>query len=75
MTGLEAWHLTHATGAEFVVVRTTVALPAMAVVVFVLVFYVRARLDPLEFRLAGGGGVQGSSSTPTQMPVTTGDQG
>jgi hypothetical protein len=52
MTGLEAWHLTHATGTEFLVVRTTVALPAMAVVVFLLVFYVRARLDPLEFHLA-----------------------
>lgn len=52
VTAVEAWHLLHATGTEFVLARTTVGLPAMAVVVFFIVFYVRARLDPLEFHLA-----------------------
>lgn len=52
MTAIELRHLLRATGSEFVLARTTVALPAMAGVVFLLVFYVRARLDPVEHRRA-----------------------
>ena len=52
VTALEGRHLLHATGTEFVLAKTTVGLPVMAVVVFFLVFYVRARLDPVEFHLA-----------------------
>lgn len=66
MTGLEVWHLSHATGTEFLIVRATVAMPAMAVVVFLLVFYVRARLDPLEFQLAAA-----AADAPTRPRTTT----
>ncbi len=52
VTALEANHLLHTTGSQFVVTRTVVAWPAMAGVIFVLVFYLRARLDPLEHHLA-----------------------
>lgn len=52
VTVLEARHLVHATGAEFVLAKTTIALPAMAGLVFGLIFYVRAQLDPVESHLA-----------------------
>ncbi len=48
----EARHLIHATGAGSAQSRTTIALPVMARLVFGLNFYVRARLDPVEFHLA-----------------------
>lgn len=51
-TALEAKHLTNASGIEFVLTRTMVVLPSMAGVVFLLIFYVRARLDPVEIHLA-----------------------
>jgi hypothetical protein len=49
---LELQHLLHGGGAAYVQSRTTIALPAMAGLVWVLIFYVRARLDPVEFWLA-----------------------
>ncbi|MEY2478489.1 MAG: hypothetical protein QOG87_3804 [Actinomycetota bacterium] len=47
----EASHLLGTSAVEFVAVRSFVGWPIMGFVVFWLVFYVRARLDPLEHRL------------------------
>lgn len=47
----EATHLSRTSSAEFVALRSFVGWPIMAFVVFWLIFYVRARLDPLEHRL------------------------
>ncbi len=47
----EARHLSGTSSAEFVAIRSFVGWPIMAFVVFWLIFYVRARLDPLEYRL------------------------
>jgi len=52
LTGWEAWHLSQASAAEFVVTRTIVAWPVMAVIIFFLIFYVRFRLDPIDRYLA-----------------------
>jgi len=52
VTGWEAWHLKRVSATEFVVLRTLVGWPLMAVVVFFLVFYLRFRLDPLAHHLA-----------------------
>ena len=52
ITGWEAHHLTVATASEFVLTRTVVAWPAMAVVIFLLIAYARFRLDPHEHHLA-----------------------
>lgn len=52
VTGWEAHHLTVATASEFVFTRSVVALPAMAVVIFLLIAYARFRLDPYEHHLA-----------------------
>ncbi len=52
--GISFWEATHLRGtssAEFVAIRSFVGWPIMAFVVFWLIFYVRARLDPLEHRL------------------------
>jgi hypothetical protein len=37
---------------QFVLVRTFAGWPIMAAWIFVLVFYIRLRLDPLNFHLA-----------------------
>ena len=47
----EASHLRDTSSAEFVAIRSFVGWPIMAFVVFWLIFYVRARLDPVEHRL------------------------
>ena len=47
----EASHLRGTSSAEFVAMRSFIGWPIMAFVVFWLIFYVRARLDPLEHRL------------------------
>lgn len=47
----EASHLRETTSAEFVAMRSLVGWPIMAFVVFWLIFYVRARLDPVEHRV------------------------
>lgn len=52
ITGWEAWHLSQVSAAEFVVARSVVAWPVMFVIVFLLVFYVRFRLDRYEYLLA-----------------------
>jgi|GEM_PF-4034709 len=52
VTGWEAHHLTVATASEFVLTRSVVAWPTMAVVIFLLIAYARFRLDPYEHHLA-----------------------
>ena len=47
----EASHLRGTSSAEFVAMRSFIGWPIMAFVVFWLIFYVRARLDPLEHSL------------------------
>lgn len=49
MTGWEARHLATSTASDFVVTRTVVAWPIMAAVIFVLIAYVRFRLDRFEY--------------------------
>jgi hypothetical protein len=51
LTAWEAWHLSNVSGSEFLVDRTLVGWPVMAVVIFMLIFYVRFRLDPYEHHL------------------------
>lgn len=51
LTGWEAVHLTHATATQFVLTRTFIGWPLMAVWICALIFYVRLRLDPLEHDL------------------------
>lgn len=53
ITGWEASHLTRVTATEFIVLRTFVGWPVMAMWLFFLVFYLRFRLDPLQHVLAG----------------------
>lgn len=48
VTGWEASHLRNATAAEFIGIHALVGWPAMAFVVFCLIFYVRFRLDILD---------------------------
>ena len=52
LTTWEAWHLSNVSGSEFLIDRTLVGWPVMAVVIFFLIFYVRFRLDPHERYLA-----------------------
>lgn len=52
ITSWEAWHLTVSSASEFVVARSLVAWPVMAVVIFFMIFYVRFRLDRYEHSLA-----------------------
>jgi len=47
-TAWEARHLTNTSASEFVVTRTVVAWPAMALVIFLIIAYARFRLDPHE---------------------------
>jgi hypothetical protein len=51
ITTWEGWHLTVSTASEFVVARTLMAWPAMGIVIFLVIFYVRFRLDPYEYAL------------------------
>lgn len=55
VTAWEAWHLTVSSASEFVVARTVIAWPAMAVLIFLLIAYVRFRLDRFEYSLTGSG--------------------
>lgn len=52
ITSWEAWHLTLSTASEFIVARSIVAWPVMGMVIFVLIFFVRFRLDRYEHALA-----------------------
>lgn len=52
LTAWEAWHLSNVSGSEFLIDRTLVGWPAMGIVIFFLIFYVRFRLDPHERHLA-----------------------
>lgn len=52
LTTWEAWHLTVSTASEFLATRTLMAWPAMGVVIFFVIFYVRFRLDRYESWLA-----------------------
>ena len=69
--GIELQHLLHGGGAAYVQSRTTVALPAMAGLVWLLIFYVRARLDPVEFHLARRA-TSGVTQRPTRTPRAAG---
>ena len=51
MTSWEAWHLAGSTASEFLVARTLMAWPVMGVVIFFAIFYVRFRLDRVEYEL------------------------
>lgn len=51
LTTWEAWHLSNVSGSEFLVDRTLVGWPVMGLVIFMLIFYVRFRLDPHEHHL------------------------
>jgi hypothetical protein len=55
VTAWEAWHLTVSSASEFVVTRTVIAWPVMAVLIFFLIAYVRLRLDRHEWHLARSG--------------------
>lgn len=55
ITAWEAWHLTVSSASEFVITRTVVAWPVMAVLVFLLIAYVRFRLDRYEYSMARSG--------------------
>jgi hypothetical protein len=57
VTSWEAWHLTVSSASEFVVARTVLAWPVMAVLIFFLIAYVRFRLDRYEWTLAASGQV------------------
>lgn len=52
ITSWEAWHLTLSSASEFVFVRSVVAWPVMGTVIFLLIFFVRFRLDRYEHALA-----------------------
>jgi len=52
ITGWEAAHLSHVTATQFVLVRTLVGWPLMALWICGLIFYIRLRLDPLDQHLA-----------------------
>ncbi len=54
LTTWEAWHLTVSTASEFLTTRTLMAWPAMGVVIFFVIFYVRFRLDRYEYSLGVG---------------------
>jgi hypothetical protein len=51
ITAWEGWHLTVSSASEFVVTRTLMAWPVMGIVVFLVIFYVRFRLDRYEYAL------------------------
>jgi hypothetical protein len=65
LTAWEAWHLTTSTASEFLAARTLMAWPAMAVVIFFVIFYVRFRLDRYEYFL----GERGVPAVATSGPV------
>lgn len=52
ITAWEAWHLTVSSASQFVITRTVLAWPAMAVLIFFLIAYVRFRLDRYEYSMA-----------------------
>lgn len=51
ITGWEATHLGATPASEFVFLRTFVGWPAMALWICLLIFYLRFRLDPLQYSL------------------------
>jgi hypothetical protein len=51
LTAWEAWHLGNVGGSEFIIDRTLVGWPVMGVVIFLMIAYVRFRLDPHERHL------------------------
>jgi hypothetical protein len=51
VTTWEAWHLTVSTASEFVVTRTLMAWPVMGIVIFLVIFYLRFRLDRYEYAM------------------------
>lgn len=55
VTAWEARHLTVASASDFVVTRTVIAWPVMAILIFFLIAYVRFRLDRYEWHLVHSG--------------------
>ena len=68
ISGWEAWYLTQVTATEFVVLRHLIGWPIMAAWIFLLVFYLRFRLDPLDYVLG-----RRSSSLGRTDPLRYGD--
>jgi hypothetical protein len=67
VTTWEAWHLTTSTASQFVVTRTLTAWPVMGIVIFLVIFYVRFRLDRYEYALRSRAEV--SLATGSHRPV------
>ncbi len=61
MAAWEAHHLARATTEQFLGMRMLVGWPAMFVLVGMLIFYVRLRLDPVELSSCRGPPVRGTS--------------
>jgi hypothetical protein len=53
ITGWEAWHLTAVSATDFVLLKSLVGWPVVAGWICFLIFYLRLRLDPIQFALAG----------------------
>jgi hypothetical protein len=51
ISGWEAWYVTQVTATEFVLLSRLFGWPIMAAWIFLLVFYLRLRLDPLDYVL------------------------
>ena len=69
ISGWEAWYLTQVTTTEFVVLSRLIGWPIMAAWIFLLVFYLRFRLDPLDYVLG-----RRSSSLGRTDPLRLGDR-
>lgn len=54
VTAWEARHLAVSSASEFLAARTLMAWPVMGVVIFLVIFYVRFRLDRYEYALRSG---------------------
>jgi hypothetical protein len=72
VTTWEAWHLATSTASEFVVTRTLMAWPVMGIVVFLVIFYVRFRLDRYEYALRSPAEVSGATASHRSVAVDAG---
>jgi hypothetical protein len=72
VTTWEAWHLTNSTASEFVATRTLMAWPVMGIVIFVVIFYVRFRLDRYEYALRSRAEVSVATRSPRSVGAGAG---
>ena len=72
VTTWEAWHLTISTASEFVVARTLMAWPVMGIVIFLVIFYVRFRLDRYEYALRSRAEVSMATRSRRSVGVNAG---